>query len=61
MVPRWASTGAATYEGGRERIDVPPQIGSASEGWLPPGGYEGVTQWALDNRGPLEAYAQGIE
>lgn len=42
-------------------INVPPPIGSASEGWLPPGGYEGVTQWALDNRVALEAYAQGIE
>ena len=42
-------------------IDVPPQIGTASDSWLPPGGYEGVTQWALDNRAALEAYAQGIE
>ena len=25
-------------------IDVLPPIGTASDGWLPPGGYEGVTQ-----------------
>jgi hypothetical protein len=41
--------------------DVPPQVGTASDGWLPPGGYDGVSQWALDNRAALEAYAQGIE
>jgi hypothetical protein len=41
--------------------DVPPPTGTASDGWLPPGGYEGVTQWALDNRAALEAYAQRIE
>ena len=38
-----------------------PPIGTASDGWLPPGGYEGVTQWALDNRVALAAYAQDIE
>ena len=42
-------------------VSVPPPIGIASVGWLPPGGYEGVTQWALDNRAALVAYAQGIE
>ena len=42
-------------------VDVAPSIGTASDGWLPPGGYKGVTQWALDNRAALEAYAQGIQ
>lgn len=42
-------------------IEVPPPIGVASDGWQPPGGYDACTQWALDNRAALEAYAQGIE
>ena len=29
-------------------------------GWLPPGGYGQCTQWALDNRVALEAYARRI-
>ena len=32
----------------------------ASDGWLPPGGYVQCTQWALDNRVALVAYAQRI-
>jgi hypothetical protein len=30
-------------------------------GWLPPGGYTHCSQWALDNREALTAYAQQIE
>ena len=30
---------------------------AAADGWLPPGGYAYSTQWALDNREALEAYA----
>jgi hypothetical protein len=41
--------------------EVPVSVGAASDGWQPPGGYGGCTQWALDNRAALEAYAQGIE
>lgn len=33
----------------------------APDGWLPPGGYDECTQWALDNRAALELYAQRIE
>ena len=32
----------------------------AADGWLPPGGYRASTQWALDNRQALEAYAGRI-
>ena len=42
-------------------VSVPPPIGIASNCWLPPGGDKGFTQWALDNRAALEAYARGIE
>ncbi len=31
-----------------------------ADGWLPPGGYEQCSQWALENRVALEAYAQRI-
>jgi len=41
--------------------EVPPVFGVALDGWKPPGGYEGCSQWALDNRAALEDYAQGIE
>ena len=34
---------------------------SATGGWLPPGGYAQCSQWALDNREALTAYAQQIE
>ena len=34
---------------------------SASGGWLPPGGYDRCSQWALDNRVALTAYAHHIE
>ena len=37
------------------------QSASASGGWLPPGGYTQCSQWALDNREALSAYAQQIE
>lgn len=39
-----------------------PEPGSVmvADGWLPPGGYAQCTQWALDNRVALEAYAQRI-
>ncbi|MDW5443213.1 hypothetical protein [Polaromonas sp. SM01] len=33
---------------------------AVADGWLPPGGYGQCTQWALDNRVALEAYAQRI-
>lgn len=35
-----------------------PQILQAPDGWVPPGGYDGCTQWALDNRAALEHYAR---
>ena len=34
---------------------------SATGGWLPPGGYTQCSQWALDNREALTAYAQQID
>ena len=34
---------------------------NASGGWLPPGGYAQCSQWALDNREALTAYAQQID
>jgi hypothetical protein len=40
---------------------APPVLGTASDGWKPPGGYVSCNQWALDNRAALEAYAQSIE
>ena len=33
----------------------------AADGWVPPGGYAQCSQWALDNREALTAYAQQIE
>ncbi|WP_228894145.1 type II toxin-antitoxin system CcdA family antitoxin [Pseudoduganella aquatica] len=39
----------------------PPCIVQAADGWLPPGGYDGCSQWALDNREALEQYARQIE
>lgn len=38
-----------------------PDIVHAPDGWLPPGGYESCTQWALENRQALDQYAQRIE
>lgn len=38
-----------------------PQIVQAPDGWVPPGGYDGCTQWALENRDALEHYARQIE
>jgi hypothetical protein len=38
-----------------------PQIVQAPDGWVPPGGYDGCTQWALDNRDALEYYARQTE
>ena len=34
-----------------------PKAVAAVDGWLPPGGYANATQWALDNRTALDAYA----
>ena len=34
---------------------------SSTGGWLPPGGYTQCSQWALDNREALTAYAQQID
>lgn len=33
----------------------------APDGWVPPGGYDGCTQWALDNREALEQHAARVE
>ena len=30
----------------------------APDGWVPPGGYDGCTKWALENREALEHYAR---
>lgn len=38
-----------------------PQIVPAPDGWVPPGGYDGCTKWALDNRAALELYARQNE
>jgi hypothetical protein len=38
-----------------------PEIVQAPDGWVPPGGYDGCTKWALDNRDALEHYARQIE
>ncbi len=37
-----------------------PAIVQVADGWGPPGGYDGCTQWALDNRVALEQYARQI-
>ncbi|MES2316982.1 MAG: hypothetical protein V4631_05760 [Pseudomonadota bacterium] len=36
-------------------------IVQAPDGWVPPGGYDGCTKWALDNRDALEHYARQNE
>lgn len=36
------------------------RIVEAHDGWLPPGGYDRCTAWALENRVALEQYAQEI-
>jgi hypothetical protein len=38
-----------------------PEIVQASDGWVPPGGYDRCTKWALDNRAALEHYARQVE
>lgn len=38
----------------------PPPV-RARDGWVPPGGYDGCTQWALDNREALEQYAREVD
>lgn len=38
-----------------------PAIVKAPDGWVPPGGYDGCTQWSLENRAALEQYAQRNE
>lgn len=38
-----------------------PQIVQAPDGWVPPGGYDGCTKWALENRDALEYYARQVE
>jgi hypothetical protein len=38
-----------------------PKIVHAPDGWVPPGGYDECTQWALDNRDALEHYSQQVE
>ena len=37
-----------------------PQPVIVADGWLPPGGYEKCSKWALENRVALEVYAQHI-
>lgn len=39
----------------------PLLIVQAPDGWVPPGGYDGCTRWALENREALENYARQIE
>ena len=39
---------------------MPAAVQSAN-GWLPPWGYDGCTQWTLDNRLALEQYASEVE
>jgi hypothetical protein len=39
----------------------PARLVEAPDGWVPPGGYDGCTQWALDNRAALEQHAAQIE
>ena len=39
----------------------PLRVVNAPDGWVPPGGYAQCSQWALDNREALTAYAQQIE
>lgn len=34
---------------------------TAPDGWVPPGNYDGCTQWALENREALEEYARQNE
>jgi hypothetical protein len=36
------------------------QFVEVPDGWVPPGGYDRCSQWALDNRVALEYYAQQI-
>jgi hypothetical protein len=38
-----------------------PKSVESPDGWVPPGGYESATQWTLDNRQALDAYARQIE
>ena len=33
------------------------QVVQPADGWVPPGGYDRCTQWALENREALEVYA----
>jgi hypothetical protein len=40
---------------------APAALMTAPDGWLPPGGYAGCSQWALDNRAALDAYAARID
>lgn len=47
--------------GGAATSPQAPQIVQAPDGWLPPGGYDECTQWALDNRDALEQYARQVE
>jgi hypothetical protein len=46
---------------GRSAPSQQMQPVNASGGWVPPGGYTQCSQWALDNRDALSAYAQQIE
>jgi hypothetical protein len=48
---------------GSAAVTSPPlhRIVQALDGWVPPGGYDGCTQWALDNREALEQYSHQIE
>lgn len=38
-----------------------PDVVEPHDGWMPPGGYQNCTKWALDNRTALESHARQIE
>jgi hypothetical protein len=40
---------------------IRPDPVATPDSWTPPGGYQTCTQWSLDNRQALEAYAAQIE
>ena len=46
---------------GRPSSAQPLQSVVAPDNWVPPGGYAQCSQWALDNREALTAYAQQID
>ncbi|MBC7649912.1 MAG: hypothetical protein H7197_12505 [Vitreoscilla sp.] len=59
VVPQGRSAPAPTTQ--LKQPKQPVQLANAPDGWLPPGGYAQCSQWALDNREALTAYAQQID